>query len=138
MNPPQALAAALFPQVTLLFAAGCALLQVTLTVLVIQRRRSVKIGFLDGGDDALLRRIRVHGNFTETVPMALLLLAMLEMSGMPATWILVFGCTILTSRLLHAWGLLLGAGLFGRFGGTLLMLMLLTGQGLVGLWIFWR
>ncbi len=129
---------ALVPHITLLFAASCALLQVVLTALVIQRRSSADIDFLDGGDAVLLRRMRTHGNFTETVPLALLLLCLLELSGLPAVWLWAAGCSIVISRLLHAWCLLLGKGLFGRVSGTLLMLLVLSAQAAAGVWLFVR
>ena len=40
-------------------------------------RNRHKIGIGDGGDKALARKIRVHGNFVEYVPLGLLLMALL-------------------------------------------------------------
>jgi uncharacterized protein len=71
---------------TMLFAGLCALLQCALTVLVIVRRVQANVTLMDGGDTPLLRRIRAHGNFTETVPLALILLALLELRGLPPTF----------------------------------------------------
>ena len=54
------------PNITLLIAGLCGLLQFALTIYVIARRAQTGVSFLDGGDELLLRRIRAHGNFTET------------------------------------------------------------------------
>ena len=124
------------PQVSLLIAALCALVQVALTALVIQRRASANINFMDGGDDTLLKRMRAHGNFTETAPMALLLLLMLEVAGLPSVWLWAFGGALVVSRLVHAWGLLLGKGLFGRIAGTLMMLFVMSAQAVACLVLF--
>jgi uncharacterized protein len=126
------------PHVSLVFAALCALLQVALAALVIQRRAAAGINFLDGGDATLLQRMRAHGNFTETAPMALLLLLMLEVAGLPAAWLWAFGAALVASRLLHAYGLLVGKGLFGRVAGTLLGLALLGAEAAACAWLFVR
>ena len=67
---------------TLLFAGLCALLQCALTILVIVRRVQAGVPLSDGGDSLLLHRIRAHGNFTETAPMALILLGLLMVTGL--------------------------------------------------------
>jgi uncharacterized protein len=120
------------PFVSLIAAACCAVSQIILATLVIRRRRMMGIGFLDGGDAVLLKRIRTHGNFTETVPLMLLQLLMLELAGLPRGWLWSLGTALLLSRSLHAWGLL-GAARPGRFAGTLLTLLVLGAQALAAL-----
>jgi uncharacterized membrane protein YecN with MAPEG domain len=90
--------------------------------MVIRRRVQAGHSFGHGEDDTLLRRIRAHGNFTETVPLALLLLALLEGTGLGQTTLLALGACVALSRVLHAWGLMCGIKLPGRVAGTLLML----------------
>jgi uncharacterized membrane protein YecN with MAPEG domain len=126
------------PFVSLVIAALCAVLQIALAALVIQRRAALGIGFLDGGDAALLKRMRTHGNFTETVPLMLLLLLMLELAGLPRGWLWGLGAALLSSRVLHAWGLLGASSLFGRVSGTLLTLFVLAAQALAALVLAWR
>lgn len=92
-------------QLTLLFAGLCALLQCTLTALVIARRKQTGILLMDGGDQTLQRRVRALGNFSETAPMALLLMAFLELKGLGTAWILCFGFSLLAGRLMNAYGL---------------------------------
>ncbi len=126
------------PIVSLVIAALCAVLQIVLSVLVIQRRAALGIGFLDGGDAVLLRRMRTHGNFTETVPLMLLLLLMLELAGLPRGWLWALGASALLSRGLHAWGLLGASSMVGRVSGTLLTCFVLGAQALAALVLAWR
>ena len=115
---------------TLLFAGACALLQFALTALVVVQRVRSKIPFLDGGDPTLLRRVRAHGNFTETAPMALLLMLLLELSGVASAWLMLFGTALLLGRLLHAAGLLGWGGHRLRLLGMALTLAVLSLGGL--------
>ncbi|MHA7774434.1 MAPEG family protein [Roseibium sp. M-1] len=87
------------------FIAGLlALLYLLLSARVIAVRKSERIGIGDKGNLALLRRMRVHSNFAEYVPIALLLLLMLEMMG-GAPWLLwTLGAALLAGRVLHAYG----------------------------------
>ena len=62
--------------VTALYAALLSIIFLVLAVRVIQVRRSEKIAIGDGGSAILTRRMRVHSNFAEYVPMALVLLAL--------------------------------------------------------------
>lgn len=49
--------------------------------------------------------LRVQANFVENVPLALLLLLGLELQGVAAPALHVFGSCLLICRSLHAWGL---------------------------------
>ena len=115
---------------TLLFAGACALLQCVLTALVVVQRVRSKVDFLDGGDPILLRRVRAHGNFTETAPMALLLMLLLELSGVAWVWLVMLGTALLLGRLLHAAGLLGWGGHRARILGMSLTLAALSLGGL--------
>lgn len=123
------------PKITLLFAALNALLLLVLLGRVSRLRHGRRIGFGDGGDPELARAIRVHGNFVEHVPFALLLLGLLELCGLPAPWLWAFGGALLVARLLHATGLSRSSGAsFGRFYGTALTWLVLLAMALAGLW----
>jgi uncharacterized protein len=121
------------PQHTLLFAGLCALLQTALTALVIMRRAQTGVDFLDGGDQRLLRRIRAHGNLAETAPMALLLLALLEINGVGNAWVLALGSSLVLGRCLHAHSLLTNNATWSRSGGMVLTLGALSIAALRGL-----
>ena len=64
--------------ITVLFIALLALIQFPMTVAVGLHRTRTDIHFMDGGDTDLMRRMRAHGNFTETVPITLLAMAAAE------------------------------------------------------------
>ncbi|WP_133499652.1 MAPEG family protein [Cognatilysobacter terrigena] len=109
------------PVVTLLVAGLHGLLLLSLSLPVVLMRRGRRVGLGDGGDPQLLRRIRIHANFIENVPFALIVLALLELSGLERSWVAVLGGMLLIARLLHALGLSRSSGYsFGRFTGTVL------------------
>lgn len=116
----------MIPSVTLLVAGLHGLLLLALVVPIVRLRRGRKIGLGDGGDRLLLRRIRVHANFVEYVPMLLLLLALLELGGLDRRIVGLLGAVLLVARLLHAHGLGHHEGYsFGRFWGTFLTWLVL-------------
>ena len=49
--------------------------------------------------------LRVQANFVENVPLALLLLFLIEVQGAPSEFVHVFGTALFLSRLMHAYGL---------------------------------
>jgi uncharacterized protein len=124
--------------ITLLFAGLCALLQCLLTALVIRQRITAGVNLLDGGDEPLLRRIRAHGNFVETAPMALLLLALLELRGLGAAWLWGIGICLVLGRLFHLAGILNKQAMWSRLVGMVLTLCVLSLQGVLCLWLFLR
>jgi len=67
--------------ITLLYAALLGLLFVVLSVrtLLLRRRLSIAIG--DAGSESMLRAMRVHANFAEYVPLSLLLIYLVEVTG---------------------------------------------------------
>ena len=95
-------------EITVLFAAIFGVIQVILTLRVGMYRMSNHINVGDGGDKELLKRIRGHGNFIETVPMALLLLLLNELNGLADTYLFILASTLLVARLLHYSALALG------------------------------
>jgi uncharacterized protein len=124
------------PKITLLFASLHVLLMLVLVVRVVNHRRAQKIGLGDGGDMLMARKMRVHANFVEYVPMMLLMLALLELSGLPAAWLWALGGTLLLARILHASGFSRHSGYsFGRFWGTLLTWIVLVMMAVSGLWL---
>ena len=88
--------------VTPLYAAALGVLFVLLSVRVIVARRSRRLGFGAGGDPGMEPRIRIHANFAEYVPLALILLFMAESLGANALWLHLLGGSLLAGRLAHA------------------------------------
>src|SRR3954471_4918691 len=93
------------PTVVPIYAAIFAVMLVALSLRVAKTRGNVKVAIGDGGNIVLRRAIRVQGNFTEYVPMALILFTFLEMQGWPR-WLVHGLCLVLlAARLLHAYGI---------------------------------
>lgn len=125
------------PRVTLLIAALHALLYIVLSLRVVLHRRAARIGIGTGGDEVMARKVRVHANFAEYVPLALLLLALLELSGLRPALVWTFGVALLLARVLHAVGLGASAGTSrGRFLGALLTFLVLLAMALACVWRF--
>ena len=90
--------------VTPLVASLLAVLYLILSVRVIGARRTERVSLGDKGNAQVLRRMRVHSNFAEYTPLALLLLLMLELMG-GAYWLLYgLGLFLLVGRSIHAYG----------------------------------
>ena len=117
--------------ITMLYAGLCTILVVILGLRVVLYRFGHKIGLGDGGDTTLQRRVRVHANAVENLPLALLLLGGMELNGYPAALIHGFGATLFASRVAHAWGLSHSSGTSkGRFLGTLFTWTLMLAMAL--------
>jgi uncharacterized membrane protein YecN with MAPEG domain len=127
------------PTTTLLFAALHALMLMGLTAQVSRWRGKAQVGIGAGQSDELRRWVRVHGNFIEYVPLALLLLALLEIAGVGRQWIFTGGALLLLGRVLHAWGLGRHAGTsMGRFLGMVLTMVVLGSAAVAALWVTMR
>jgi uncharacterized membrane protein YecN with MAPEG domain len=95
----------MIPTIVPIYAAIFAVMLVVLSIRVASMRGDVRIAIGDGGNIVLQRRIRVQGNFTEYVPMALLLFMFVELQGWPH-WLVHGLCLVLlAARLLHAYGI---------------------------------
>ena len=112
-------ASALPVPITALYAGLLALLLVLLALRVVRLRWKFRVGLGDGGERAMTRAIRVHGNATEHVPVALLLLLVAELNRAGPTLLHVCGAVLVVARLLHAVGLGKSAGAsWQRAAGT--------------------
>ena len=106
--------------VTPLYAGLLGFMFLVLSWRVIQfRQRGISLG--DGGDPIMLRRIRAHGNFSEYVPLLLLMMAFLELGHTSVYVLHALGIALLLSRLLHAYALSFTERFrFGRVWGAAL------------------
>lgn len=81
--------------------------------------------------------LRVQANFVECVPMALILLMLVELSGMPPVWVHTLGTTLVIARLSHAWGLSTNPGAtYARLFGAQTTFLLLSIMSMAGLYYF--
>ena len=87
-----------------MYAGLFAFIYIYLSLRVISRRRIAKVALGTGGNLALERAQRVHGNFSEYVPFALLLLLLVEMTGWPGWLVNALCAALLIGRLIHAVG----------------------------------
>ena len=82
-------------------------------------RRSAAVSLGEGGNELLIRRIRVHGNAIENIPIGLLLMLVLELNGSSPGVLHGLGASLTIGRLAHAQGLSGSPGTsVGRFVGT--------------------
>ena len=92
-------------QIVPLYAAALSLLFIFLSVRIIRLRRSLKIGTGDGKNENMMRAIRVHANFSEYVPLAVILLVFLELQNAHSVILHALCLLLLVGRSLHAYGL---------------------------------
>ena len=92
------------PAIVPIYAAMLAFLYIALSARVIQARRSAKVAIGTRGDVHLERKMRVHANFAEYVPFALLLATFTEMQGRPAWLIHKLCLALVAGRVIHAYG----------------------------------
>jgi len=93
------------PVITGLYAAIMGLLLLWLDTQVGRLRGQKQVSLYDGGDKELATAIRKQGNFTEHVPLVLVLMALVELNGAP-TWLLnATGVALVVGRILHPLGL---------------------------------
>jgi uncharacterized membrane protein YecN with MAPEG domain len=119
-----------WPSITGFYLAVLALVYAALAVNVVRLRRQNRAAFGDAGNPALRSAIRAHGHFAEYVPIIVLMMAMLEMSGMAAWRVHLLMGALLISRLLHPFGMYAKPGTFafriGRVAGVTLTLLVLV------------
>ena len=113
--------------VTPLYAGLLVFWFLVLSIRVIRRRGSEKIALGDGGNSGMLRLIRAQANFAEYVPLALLLMAIMELSHFSIYLLHGMGVTLLVARLLHGYSLsFTNQFMFGRVAGAGLTFLVLA------------
>jgi len=106
--------------VTALYIALSALLILWLTLRIVGMRWQYKVSLGDGDNPWLHRAIRAHANATETLPIALLLLAALEFMAVGGVYLHILGCMLVLGRLLHAYQISFQKSLVLRMAGMVL------------------
>ncbi len=92
--------------VSAFFAGMYALIYVALSFYVIARRYDLKLAVGDAADPSIIRRIRAHANFSEYVPLALVLMVINELNGTSKILLICIGIALTIGRLSHAYSLL--------------------------------
>jgi hypothetical protein len=92
-------------QTTLSLAAAAAVINLWLSMRCGRVRMSEKIIHGDGGNPTMMRRMRAHSNFTENVPLVLILIGVIEATGKGNTWLAIVGAVFMLGRVSHAIGM---------------------------------
>ena len=95
-------------EVTPLYALPVAAIYLILWMRVTATRSGNGISIGDGGDSALLQRIRQHGNCAEWSFFILILMILAEGMGAPALYLHISGALLLIGRIAHPFGLKIG------------------------------
>jgi uncharacterized membrane protein YecN with MAPEG domain len=117
--------------ITLVAVGLAALIAIWLSVRVGQVRTREKVSVGDGGNDAVIRRMRAHANYVENTPFVLMLIAAIELAYGPGGpgWLWWVMLLYMAGRVAHGLGMDGGSLEKGRTVGTLLTLLTLLGLG---------
>jgi uncharacterized membrane protein YecN with MAPEG domain len=89
---------------TPIYAALLAVLFIVLSLRIIRLRQRLGVSVGEGSNRQLRRAVRVHANFAEYVPIALLLMYFLEVHTEARAAVHALGIALLIGRILHAVG----------------------------------
>lgn len=92
--------------ITSLYASILALYFIALSFLVILLRTRFNTFIGNGEQKELEKFVRIHGNFAEYIPFALILMAIYEINLGDSLYLHIFGIAFILSRLFHAVGLI--------------------------------
>jgi uncharacterized protein len=92
----------MIPVIVPVYAAVLTFIYIFLSARVIQSRVLTRIGLGTGGNRGLERRMRIHANFAEYVPLALLLLVFMEMQGRQGWFLHLLCAALVLARIGHA------------------------------------
>lgn len=120
--------------ITSMTASIAAIMLIVLSAMVGIHRTKTRILLGSGTDDTLLMRIRAQGNFIEYVPMALILLGLVEIQGGGSTVLWAISGLLIVGRALHAIGMLASVLPARGLGMGLTFASMLTAIGA----LFWR
>ena len=114
--------------ISMTMAAIAALINLWLMIRVGQVRTREKVSVGDGGNEAVIRRMRAHSNYVESTAFVLILLLLVELAVGPVGWLWAVGGVYFLGRIAHAIGM--DGVMYARPAGTLITL--LTQLGLAG------
>ena len=124
-------------QILALYSGLLGLTLLFLSYKVVGNRKKYEVGIGDGENIELARAIRVHANFTEYVPLALVLLAVFEFNQGNEIVAHIAGSCLFLGRILHAYGLGKSVGTsLGRFIGVLLTWLVILSLSGINIYFF--
>lgn len=113
--------------VTTLYAGILGLLYIALSFYVIKARFKYGVDLGDDGNKDMMKRIRIHANFIEYVPFALLLIFLAELEGLSELMIHILGGGLVVARIMHATGIARVTGIsIGRSGGMIITFLVIV------------
>ncbi len=122
---------------TPLYAALLALLFVALSIRTVRMRGKLRVSLGDGSQPAMTRAMRTQANFAEYVPLALLLMYMMERHTDSHVWAHVLGILLIVARVCHAWGFGRDPEVFQlRAAGAGLTFLVILAAALRLLWVW--
>ena len=125
--------------ITSLYAALLAIIWFVLFGAVGRLHGKHNISLGDGGLADMIVANRRHMNFVESVPLALILILLVDLNGGSATWVHALGIVLVVSRIIHPFGLSIEtmntpARVIGA-GGTVFVIL---GAAITLLWQFFK
>ena len=114
------------------FYIGClSLLYLGLTLNVVRNRWKFRQSLGSGNEAQMEKAIRMHGNFSEYVPLIMLMMALLEFNKASPTLLHSLGIILLLGRAIHAYGIAIKKvpNSF-RFMGTVMTLTCMIGASI--------
>ncbi|MBX3230203.1 MAG: MAPEG family protein [Labilithrix sp.] len=123
------------PTVTALYGSLNALLNVALGLNVVRYRTKAGVSLGEGGSKELLVAVRTHSNNAEFVPLALVMLLVVELCGGASLWLHAAGGALFLGRVLHVIGMPRKAPNPYRFIGVTITYVLITALAAYALWL---
>ncbi len=117
--------------VTLCAAAAAAVIAIWLMIRVGRVRGKEQVFLGDGGNEAVIRRMRAHSNYIESAPFVLALIAVVEISGKGGVWLPYVAALFFLGRIAHAIGMEGDSYAKFRFVGTIITMLTLLGMAIV-------
>lgn len=107
-------------------------LYIFLAYRVIMLRRGSQIGLGTGENKDLLKAVRIHGNYSEYIPLLILAISILEMRGLRTPFIHLMFAAGFLGRLMILQGISKSVGFsYGRFIGNAMTFVVLL---IAGIW----
>lgn len=126
------------PVITALYGALNAIFNIFLANNVSTARRTKKVSLGEGSDPAMLVAIRAHANNAEFVPLAIVIMLLLEMCGADRALLHIYGGMLLAARVAHWVGMPRKAPNPFRFSGIALTWTLIVAGAVYLLYLRFR
>lgn len=126
------------PVITALYGALNAIFNIFLANNVSTRRRVGKISLGEGSDPSMLVAIRAHANNAEFVPLAIVVMLLLEMCGADRVLLHIYGGVLFAARIAHWFGMPRRSPNAFRFSGVALTWILIVAGSVYLLYLRFR